>query len=81
MENELKPCPFCGSRARAIRYLGRTTFYDNVPGCKITCEKCGIEIRKLRTLFCRVDDSVDKAYEAWNRRFTDGVDDQAQAQG
>ena len=68
METELKSCPFCGSRARARRYLGRTTFYDNVPGCAITCEGCGIEIKKLRSLLNHADDSVDKAYEAWNRR-------------
>ena len=61
--DKLKPCPFCGGKARIIAfdpfdgYQGRCTVY------KVGCTKCFASIN---------DPDEDKAIEAWNRRVSIG---------
>lgn len=50
--NELKPCPFCGGKAR--RYYGHTDLYG------VVCKKCAAKIYGYG--------SKASATKAWNRR-------------
>ena len=54
-ETELKPCPFCGGKARL--YDGHMDAYG------VVCEKCGVK------LYGR--SSSGAAKRAWNRRSND----------
>ena len=57
MENELKPCPFCG--------FGIPLLYNRYKGMrKIVCGNCSAEISRS---------TEEKVIEAWNRRCTDGT--------
>lgn len=59
MENELKPCPFCGGVAE---YLDGIELFGEV---YIECKVCGVLMRHEIT-----DDTIakDEAYKKWNRR-------------
>lgn len=57
MENELKPCPFCGSKRVKTQYLYFRPY--------IICEKCHAQIPCYN--------NYKQAKEAWNRRCTDGT--------
>lgn len=56
MSEELKPCPFCGGRAKV--YKGHSLYADKIPTC-IFCTKCGAQ-----TLLCR----LEQAPKLWNTR-------------
>lgn len=56
MKNELKPCPFCGSKRVETRYFLARPY--------IICEKCHAQIPCYNT--------YKAAKEAWNRRAEDG---------
>ncbi len=56
MSKELKPCPFCGGRAKV--YKGHSLYADKIPTC-IFCTKCGAQ-----TLLCR----LEQAPKLWNTR-------------
>ena len=53
--DELKPCPFCGSKDSGIL----TTSYDGY-WFAVFCENCMVQTRKCR--------QEKDAIEAWNRR-------------
>ena len=53
---ELKPCPFCGGKAR--QYDGKTDFHG------VTCQKCSCKVFGYA--------SAGAATRAWNRRAEDG---------
>ena len=61
---ELKPCPFCGSKAK-IYQLFNWNFYvactNHECGCTLDC--CGYAYG-----------TEEEAAEAWNRRTADGTD-------
>jgi Lar family restriction alleviation protein len=57
-ENELKPCPFCGSRAQLNEYYGRESTHF-IARC-VSCEAQIYGTDKRKTI------------EAWNRRAKDG---------
>ena len=52
---ELKPCPFCGGKAKMNYYGGQ-----HIPFYSISCSECG----------CKQANSIHKeaVIEAWNRR-------------
>lgn len=54
MSDELKPCPFCGGKARRRFTNGKygITYYA-------FCEECGAEMSTI---------NENEMYEAWNRR-------------
>lgn len=60
MENELKPCPFCGSDVK-IEYIFPNEFV-------IVCENCGIAALPANEKICELDVLIDR----WNRRVNDG---------
>lgn len=66
MENELKPCPFCGGEAQ---YLCRNGAHGSIVACVI-CRDCGAQ----GASYCVRDDicAKDEAIKAWNRRWKDG---------
>lgn len=60
MSEELKPCPFCGSKVGAITYKG------DITKVQIFCEKCCVE---MPGPWCSDPKIAEKlAVEKWNRR-------------
>ena len=57
MSNELKPCPFCGSKTNMMSLFGMTEF---------KCNKCG-----ALTSFVGKERKA-QAIETWNRRADNG---------
>lgn len=57
MENELKPCPFCGSKKLCVSF-------DDYNNSIVYCRKCGAEGPKIDRGPCYEDEAI----EAWNRR-------------
>lgn len=58
---ELKPCPFCGSSAIALRKMPWTWVGEELWECK--CKQCAVRMG--------LQYSRKKAVEAWNRRAED----------
>ena len=65
MENELKPCPFCGGDAE-LRHECAGPGYSY-----IQCDQCGIKSVSFMKAFDRSSD--EEAISYWNRRCTDGT--------
>jgi Lar family restriction alleviation protein len=63
MENELKPCPFCGGYAHIDKTSSMTCFRD----AAIYCEGCN-SWYVLDAFSATEEDLID----AWNRRVNDG---------
>lgn len=59
MPNELKPCPFCGSRA-TVSY---NTYFGFIPWC--TMPLC------ILNELCAGHETEEAAVAAWNRRVND----------
>ena len=60
MSEELKPCPFCGSKAAFVKYTGEITKVN------VFCEKCCAE---LSGPWCNDPKIAEKlAFEKWNKR-------------
>lgn len=55
---ELKPCPFCGEKARL--------FVSN--GVRVLCNKCNASSENMADSECYKTSAVEKVIEAWNRR-------------
>ena len=63
MMAELKPCPFCGGKAK---------FIYSMPYSAIVCKKCKV-ITKVFVDYYEQQDGKEEAIEAWNRRVEDGT--------
>lgn len=83
MENELKPCPFCGGKAK---FVVKSTESGNGKvgfGFAIQCSKCHLThpntVDAVRMSFNEngeieiVDDGRGFAKSEWNRRCNDGT--------
>ena len=58
--NELKPCPFCGGKAKGPYYYDPFDGYQGDCGTYIVdCSKCSVQI---------IERTKEKAIEVWNRR-------------
>ena len=69
MKTKLKPCPFCGGKAKFISWpigeLLKTGEYERWQG-RIECQKCHIEtLEHIRDRQYRLHIDVEKV---WNRR-------------
>lgn len=60
MNNELKPCPFCGGEANLIRRNFKNGFYPSGGTYYVHCKACLITTQPRR----KIADVVD----VWNRR-------------
>ena len=67
--DELKPCPFCGGKAKLYATITRT--YPNHCKHYCYCEKCYATGESFSDLE-NDGSSVFKAIEAWNRRADNG---------
>ena len=70
---ELKPCPFCGGRARTVGLSHGAEIYF------VICSDCEVEVcRSIHNvsladqIFLDPDIIKNAAIEAWNRRAEDG---------
>ena len=67
MAEKLKPCPFCGGEAEGYK--------DNYDKYLVACHGCGAMIgiklecgTELKDGWIATLDTVEEAFEAWNRR-------------
>ena len=70
---ELKPCPFCGGKAKVMACDGAGTYYTDVgteqfmgrkmSHCLVHCKRCGVKTKAYLTR--------RGVFNAWNRRVTD----------
>ena len=66
---EIKPCPFCGGKARLIiKYSEKTESYF----MRVKCYRCNAQSATYSDEAMPTDDSESKksAIEAWNKRYT-----------
>ena len=52
--SDLKPCPFCGGKARLNEYKDGEVWYE------VWCDECAVRTEQYET--------VDEAVKVWNRR-------------
>ena len=64
MKIKLKPCPFCGGYPN-VEYVD-----DKKRQVYIACSECGAELNLYKNL--------DEAAEAWNRRFSEEDEKEAE---
>lgn len=64
---KLKPCPFCGDKAKLEHWDGAKTY--SFVKCQNTKE-CGVEGKRFIENTAYASDEL--AIEAWNRRANDG---------
>lgn len=58
---DLKPCPFCGGKARL--------FVNG--GVRVVCTRCYVSTRVLKDELESASSAVELSVEAWNRRAGD----------
>ena len=62
---ELKPCPFCGGKAKMK--INPTTL-----NCNVTCDRCGVIMKQNFKGNKRIDALLGELMtDAWNRRGND----------
>ena len=59
---ELKPCPFCGGKARLLVN----------GGVRVICTRCYVSTRVLKDELESASSAVELSVEAWNRRLDNG---------
>lgn len=78
MQNELKPCPFCGGKAE----VSMIEIRSDITNTTIICSGCRVTLEWTQEFYtCEIKDPIsgelldvrrvphnESAYEAWNRR-------------
>lgn len=64
MKTKLKPCPFCGGRAR----LERCRIADNASIYWVHCLTCKAQTETVNNSWANTKIAKAKAIAAWNRR-------------
>ena len=66
MNEELKPCPFCGGEARVMYAMAE----DGTRTISVICQSCRTGIFRARSIpdEWNAYKTADEAIEAWNRR-------------
>lgn len=65
-EIELKPCPFCGGKAKMKNN-------DSTLNCSAFCEKCNVIMKRNFKGHSRLKEILEELMaEEWNRRVNDG---------
>lgn len=59
---ELKPCPFCGGKARLLVN----------GGVRVICTRCYVSTRVLKDELESASSAVELSVEAWNKRVENG---------
>lgn len=84
MNEELKPCPFCGGKAMFSTFSNKSSHSCVGVSFNIKCEKCGTKFPKTYECEMYMDqdgnirmgkDERTKAIKDWNRRANDGTTD------
>ena len=63
MKDKLKPCPFCGGKAKLAKQTVSMWFLQ-FDSYYVVCDNCGARSR----IAVEVAEEKDKAIEAWNMR-------------
>ena len=71
--NDLKPCPFCGSKVELEKnplWYGNGRGYKNCYEFVIRCKKCGCRVDQPKndSVYRSEEKAKKNAIEAWNRR-------------
>ena len=80
---DLKPCPFCGGKARITQLSVSTDVAYTFKSYKIQCPQCGCRINPNEEIIVKISYSprkgavvdeteLNNAIEAWNRRADNG---------
>lgn len=72
MNTKLKPCPFCGTKAKMMRkpLWEGSHGYQGCYSFKVTCEKCGCTLNYVYadTIYRTEDEAINNVINAWNER-------------
>lgn len=68
---ELKPCPFCGSKAQIVFDSKDGTWFIRCEDCYAKSEGWSNGNATPEDLFFAIEEAVEAAVHAWNRRVTD----------
>ena len=80
MSEELKPCPFCGEKAKFQIITRNSSYMQKGFSFNITCSRCGVSSPKTYEVkytltengdIKAVTDEREMAIKAWNRRVND----------
>lgn len=72
MENELKPCPFCGGAIRVNSIIDKELYID----VECECDNCNMTFSHSQSFVVSKNERVsphDSFFEVWNRRCTNGT--------
>lgn len=68
---DLKPCPFCGGKAQIVFDSTDGTWFIRCEDCYAKSEGWGNGNASPEDLFFAIEEAVEAAVHAWNRRVTD----------
>ena len=68
---ELKPCPFCGGKAQIVFDGKDATWFIRCEDCYAKSEGWSNGNASPEDLFFAIEEAVEAAVNAWNRRVTD----------